>query len=242
MLIDRVTEQIRKKKNPCIVGLDPEWEKLPACYKDGARMAPEVVLSWAKDIIDVLADVLVAVKPQMAFYEVYGRDAMQPFVDMAVRQDKGLFVLVKTSNPGSVEISEARNEQGQRISGWLAEYVAGLGEKSTGVCGYSAIGAVVGATFPGEAARLRKLMEKNYFLVPGYGAQGGSAEDIVPCFCEDGLGALVSSSRGILYHYGEIPDYDGSRQKYLDTVRSQAIKMQRDVYRALKAHCAKMDW
>ena len=302
MLIDRVTEQIRKKKNPCIVGLDPEWEKLPDCYKDGNCPAPEAVLGWARDIIDALADLLVAVKPQMAFYEVYGgegvrvferivsyaherglividdskrgdigntarayayahlasdgpigadfltispflgRDAMQPFVDVAVRQGKGLFVLVKTSNPGSVEISEARNGQGQKLSDWLAEYVAGLGEKSTGTCGYSAIGAVVGATFPEEAAHLRKIMGKNYFLVPGYGAQGGSEEDIVPCFCEDGLGALVSSSRSILYHYREVPGYDGSRRQYLDIVRSQAIRMQRDVYETLKAHCTEMDW
>ena len=67
MLIDRVTEQTRKKRNPCIVGLDPEWEKLPDCYKDGTRPASEAVLRWTGDIIDTLADMLVAVKPQMAF-------------------------------------------------------------------------------------------------------------------------------------------------------------------------------
>jgi len=143
-----------------------------------------------------------------------GTDGIQPFIDVAVRDEKGLFILVKTSNPGSVEISEATNSRGETIRDWLAGFVSERGQSSMGVYGYSAIGAVVGATFPEEARKLRKTMKKNFFLVPGYGAQGGSAADVVPCFNQDGLGAIVSSSRAVLYHHTEISDYDGSRTMY----------------------------
>lgn len=294
MLIDQVVEQTRKKKNPCIVGLDPEWSKIPDCYKRESLSQPEAVLNWAVDIIDHVWDIVPAVKPQMAFYEVYGaegvrvfqkivayahgkdlivvddskrndigntakayayahlskegpinadfltvspflgRDSIRPFIDTAVQNDKGVFILVKTSNPGSSEISTARNESGEKISDWLADHVDRMGEAYVGERGYSAIGAVVGATFPEEAAQLRSIMKHNYFLVPGFGAQGGSAGDIVSCFHPDGLGAFVSSSRGILYQYLEEPDYNNSRKMYLEIVRRQAVSMQQEVYGALK--------
>ena len=83
-------------------------------------------------------------------------------------------------------------------------------------------------------------MKRNYFLVPGYGAQGGSAENIAACFHPDGLGALVSSSRGILYHYEQVEEYDGSKEMYLDIVKRQAIQMQQEVYAALKKNCKEM--
>lgn len=294
MLIDKVVEQTKKKKNPCIVGLDPEWSKIPDCYKQASLLQPEAVLNWALDVIDCVSDIVPAIKPQVAFYEVYGaegvgvfqkivayahekglivvddskrndigntarayafahlskegpinadfltvspflgRDSICPFIDIAVQNEKGIFLLVKTSNPDSVEISNARNESGVKISDWLAEYVCEMSDTYIGECGYSAIGAVVGATFPKEAVRLRNIMKNNYFLVPGFGAQGGSAGDIVSCFHEDGLGALVSSSRGVLYHYLETDDYDNSKKMYLEIVRNQATSMQQEVYTALK--------
>lgn len=127
MLIDKVVEETMKKKNPCIVGLDPEWDKIPDCYKS-------------------------------------------------------------------------------------------------------------------EAGKLRRKMKRNYFLVPGFGAQGGSARDIVSCFNEDGLGALISSSRGILYQYVGVKEYDGSREMYGKIVREQAVKMKEEVYQALKEHCSEMKY
>lgn len=297
MLIDRVVSETIKKKNPCIVGIDPEWEMLPACYKQDTLSRAEVIWEWAKDVIDAVKDIVIAVKPQMAFYEVYGADgfrvfervseyakkqglivvddskrndigntarayafahlakegpinadfltvspflgtdSMTPFIDMAVKEDKGIFVLVRTSNPGSPEIAEAVKANGENVSDWLAGYLNEAGSDCIGKSGYSALGAVVGATFPREAAELRKRMKHSYFLVPGFGAQGGSAKDVTACFHEDGLGALVSSSRGILYKYKEIGEYDGSRKMYQEIVHTQARKMQREVYEALKESC-----
>lgn len=171
-----------------------------------------------------------------------GTDSIQPFLDMAGVNEKGLFILVKTSNPGSVEISEAMNDKGEKIRDWLAEYIHTVGQDFVGKSGYSSIGAVVGATFPTEAGQLRKRMKNNYFLVPGFGAQGGSVEDIVTCFNDDGLGALVSSSRGILYKHLEMNDYDGTREMYMDIVRKQAVNMQQQVYAKLKKSCRNMEY
>ena len=293
MVIDRLVEEIKRKKNPCIVGIDPEWSKLPDCYKSAS--VTEAVLNWAIDVIDAAADIVPAVKPQMAFFEVFGEegvrvhrqivhhahsrgllvvddskrsdigntarayafahlakdgpidadfltvspflgtDSMQPFVDTAAEEGKGVFVLVKTSNPGSVQISEAINNCGEKISDWLAGWVSCVGNACVGQSGYSSVGAVVGATFPEEARRLRAIMKNSFFLVPGYGAQGGGAADVVPCFNEDGLGALVSSSRGVIYRHHEKPEYDGSRAMYRDIVRQSAAEMRGAVYGALKA-------
>ncbi len=102
--------------------------------------------------------------------------------------------------------------------------------------GYSSIGAVVGATYPQEARSLRKLMPKSYFLVPGFGTQGGSAKDILPCFNLDGLGAIVNSSRGILYtHMSDSERAACSPQEYLSSVREATLQMQQELYSALKA-------
>lgn len=302
MVIDRLAEQIRRKKNPCIVGIDPEWSKIPECYRRGECSAAESILRWSLDVVDAVSDIVPAVKPQMAFFEVHGAegirvhqevvryahsrgllvvddskrndigntarayayahlakggpidadfltvspflgtDSIQPFADVAMRDGKGLFVLVKTSNPGSVEISEAVNPQGKKISRWLAEYVHAAGERCVGASGYSAIGAVVGATFPQEAAELRKIMSSNFFLAPGFGAQGGGAKDAVPCFNEDGLGAIVSSSRGVLYHYLNEDAYDRSVPAYQDSVRAQAARMKQEVYNELKKACPGMKY
>ncbi|MBP3489204.1 MAG: orotidine-5'-phosphate decarboxylase [Roseburia sp.] len=297
MLIDRVVRETMKKKNPCITGIDPEWDMIPDCYKPDALSKAEVIWEWAKDVIDAVKDIVIAVKPQMAFYEVYGADgfrvfekvseyakkqglivvddskrndigntarayafahlakegpinadfltvspflgtdSMKPFIDMAVKEDKGIFVLVRTSNPSSSEIAEAVKANGEDVSDWLAGYLDEAGSGCIGKSGYSALGAVVGATFPREAAELRKRMKNSYFLVPGFGAQGGSAKDVTACFNEDGLGALVSSSRGVLYKYRDSKEYDGSKKMYQDIVHAQAEKMQQEVYRALKESC-----
>lgn len=153
-----------------------------------------------------------------------GTDGVKPFVDACSKDDKGLFVLVKTSNPSSGEFQD-RLIEGRPLYEWVAGKVMEWGSASMdGV--YSNVGAVVGATYPEMSKRLRKLMPNTYFLVPGYGAQGGTGEDLKHCFNEDGLGAVVNSSRGIIAAYKQDrysafgPEHFGeaSRQAVLDMV------------------------
>ena len=130
---------------------------------------------------------------------------------------------------------------GLTVSQSLAVYVAAQAERSVGKYGYSPIGAVVGATYPEEAGRLRELMPKSLLLVPGYGAQGGSAEDILPCFCPDGLGAVVNSSRGILYtHMTDAERETCTREAYLNSVHRATLTMRDELYAVLKENCTKM--
>ena len=300
MIIDWLIEDIKRKKNPCIVGIDPEWSKIPDCYKTGTESSAEALFRWATDVIDSVADIVPAVKPQMAFFEVFGPegvrvhqkvvqyahdkglavvddskrndigntakayayahlakngpinadfmtvspflgiDSLEPFIETAIQEEKGIFVLVKTSNPSSAEISEATNAHGEKIQDWLASYVHTVGMTCLGIHGYSGIGAVVGATFPEEALLLRRSMKNAFFLVPGFGAQGGGAKDVVPCFNEDGLGAIVNSSRGVLYKHLDTAQYDGTRAMYKEIVRNQACGMQQAVYNELRSHYPKM--
>ena len=132
-----------------------------------------------------------------------GTDGVKPFVDVCKAEDKGLFVLVKTSNPSSGEFQD-KLVDGRPVYELVADKVVEWGADCMDGA-YSNVGAVVGATYPEMSAILRKLMPNTYFLVPGYGAQGGTAKDLKPCFNEDGLGAIVNSSRGIIAAY-KLPD------------------------------------
>lgn len=131
-----------------------------------------------------------------------GADALQPFVDMAAQHGKGLYVLVRTSNPGGADLQELPVEQsdGQRVFQRVAALVRTLGEGHVSAeTGLSCVGAVVGATTPAALQALRGEMPDTPFLVPGYGAQGGTAADVVPAFRADGSGAVVNASRSINY-------------------------------------------
>jgi len=133
-----------------------------------------------------------------------GRDSLQPFVDVCSKYGKGVFILVKTSNPGSRDLQdETLHSTGAPLHELVAEMVAALGKDLIGERGYSAIGAVVGATFSEQASRLRRLMPQSILLVPGYGAQGGTATDAAHCFDASGVGAIVSASRSITYPHRE---------------------------------------
>ena len=170
-----------------------------------------------------------------------GSESLHPFIDVCVKNSKGIFVLVKTSNTSSGEIQDVVASDGMTISQSIAKYVSEQADTFTGEHGYSSIGAVVGATYPEDAVSLRKLMPKSYFLVPGYGAQGGGAKDILPCFNEDGLGAIVNSSRGILYtHMTNEERAQCSRQEYLLSVRTATLQMQKDIYSVLQREYPKM--
>lgn len=129
-----------------------------------------------------------------------GVDSITPYIDNCKKYDKGLFILVKTSNPNSGEFQDL-DIGGERLYERVGRTVHRLGEEVMGNRGYSKIGAVVGATHPEEAKVIRRLMPNSYFLVPGYGAQGARAKDLKGYFNEDGLGAIINSSRGIIAAY-----------------------------------------
>lgn len=133
-----------------------------------------------------------------------GSDCLNPFIESAETYAKGIFVLAKTSNPSSVDFQDL--QCGRRsLFEIVAEKVSLWGSNMVGREGYSDVGAVVGATYPREAKILRELLPRSFFLVPGYGAQGATAEDVLPCFNKDGMGALISSSRNIIFAYKQRP-------------------------------------
>ena len=156
-----------------------------------------------------------------------GTDGIKPFVDVCKEENKGLFILVKTSNPSSGEFQD-RLIDGRPLYGWVGEQVAKWGEDHMGN-DYSYIGAVVGATYPEMGKVLRKVMPKSYILVPGYGAQGGTAEGLKPYFNEDGLGAIVNSSRGIICAYKQDKYAKFGAENYADASRQAVIDMIEDI-------------
>ena len=127
---------------------------------------------------------------------------MQPFVDVAAERSAGVFVLVKTSNPGG-RVFQDLECAGRRVYEHVAEMVEKLAERTRGQCGYGAVGAVVGATYPEQLAELRRQMPHAWLLVPGYGSQGGTAKDVAGAFDARGFGAIINNSRGILFAYRE---------------------------------------
>ena len=156
-----------------------------------------------------------------------GTDGIKPFVDVCKEENKGLFILVKTSNPSSGEFQD-RLIDGRPLYEWVGEQVAKWGEDHMGN-DYSYIGAVVGATYPEMGKVLRKVMPKSYILVPGYGAQGGTAEGLKPYFNEDGLGAIVNSSRGIICAYKQDKYATFGAENYADASRQAVIDMIEDI-------------
>lgn len=157
-----------------------------------------------------------------------GSDGVKPFIKVAKEENKGMFILVKTSNPSSGEFQD-RLIDGRPLYEWVGEKVAEWGEEHMGSCGYSYVGAVVGATYPEMGKILRKVMPKTYILVPGYGAQGGKAKDLVHYFNEDGLGAIVNSSRGIIAAYKQETYAKFGPENFADASRQAVIDMQKDI-------------
>ncbi len=156
-----------------------------------------------------------------------GSDSINPFVDECVKNDKGLFVLVKTSNPSSGEFQD-RLIDGKPLYEHVASKVMEWGERSMDG-EYSNVGAVVGATYPQMSEILRKIMPNTYFLVPGYGAQGATAADLRPCFNKDGLGAIVNSSRGIIAAYKNDKYRDFGDKDFAKASREATIDMICDI-------------
>lgn len=160
-----------------------------------------------------------------------GSDGVKPFIDVCKEEKKGIFVLVKTSNPSSGEFQDQLID-GKPLYELVANKVAQWGEEHMGDS-YSYVGAVVGATYPEMGAALRKVMPKNYILVPGYGAQGGKGSDLAPFFNKDGLGAIVNSSRGIIAAYKQEKYAKFGPEAYADASRQAVLDMREDLQNAL---------
>ena len=162
-----------------------------------------------------------------------GSDGVNPFIDVCKEEKKGLFILVKTSNPSSGEFQDQMID-GRPLYELVGEKVAQWGEDCMGD-EYSYIGAVVGATYPEMGKVLRKVMPKSYILVPGYGAQGGKGKDLVHFFNEDGLGAIVNSSRGIIAAYKQEKYANYGEEAFADASRAAVEDMVADIRGALEA-------
>ena len=163
----------------------------------------------------------------------FGADGLKPFVDTAADAGKGIFVLVRTSNPSAATIQDFADASGKKFYEHIAEQVAEIGsdETLTGDSGYSCVGAVVGATYPAEAARLREIMPRQIFLVPGYGAQGASADDCAAAFKSDGAGAIVNAGRSVIYAFSR-KEYDGMDWK--KAIETAAKKFADDIRQAIE--------
>ena len=267
---DRLAAAVREKQTPVLVGLDPRAERLPGPVTPTSNSHEDVAGAYGRfcrDIIDVVAPLVPAVKPQAAFFEqlgpvgakvlgevvryardqgllvvmdakrgdigstaeayaagylgsaspwgadaltvnpYLGDDSLEPFVNHAKGNGAGLFVLVKTSNPGG-RFFQDRQCDGQKMYEHVADHVESLSVATAGECGYGIAGAVVGATSsPDELASLRKRMAHTWFLVPGFGSQGGTAAGVAPAFDDQGLGAIVNSSRAIIFAHSR-PEYE----------------------------------
>jgi orotidine-5'-phosphate decarboxylase len=285
---DLLLENIRAKDSRCVVGLDPRIDQMPDFIARESACA--AITEFHELVLEAVAGLIPAVKPQLAFYEQYGvagmqafentvraaqkrgllviadgkrndisstaeayanaylapggfdcdaltvtpylgRDSLLPFADACRKNSRGMFVVLKTSNPGSKdfedqELASTGRPLYEKIAGVLNE----LGQGLTGASGYSSVGAVIGATFPAEGRRLRALMPRAMILVPGYGAQGGSAKAAAECFNDDGLGAVVSSSRGITYGF----DPGIARDAFVRAVREKTRRMVDEINAAVK--------
>lgn len=301
MSFDRMIEKIVETQNPTVAGLDPKLEYIPSYILDGAvakygktlEAAAAALLEYNKGLIDALCDIVPAVKPQAAYYEMYGwqgvrtlaetvayvrakgmfvitdgkrndigttmeayatahlgktdvfgekaeafgadaltvngylgTDGIKPLLGVCEAEDKGIFVLVKTSNPSSGELQDQKMESGKTVYETMGEFCEHWGEAVMGKYGYSGVGAVVGATYPAQLGEMREKAPHTFFLVPGYGAQGGGADDVAPAFDKNGLGAIINSSRGIMcaWQKEKCDEHD-----YAQAARREAIRMRDEI-------------
>lgn len=160
-----------------------------------------------------------------------GIDGIKPFIEDAKKYNKGIFILVKTSNPSSGEIQDLKTEDGEHIYVKVAKLVNEWGKELIGENGYSLVGAVVGATYPRQLQNLREEMPNAYFLIPGYGAQGGNAKDIALGFDKNGLGGIVNASRSLMCAYKK-GNY--KEEEFAKATREEAIRMKEELNQAIR--------
>ena len=296
MAFDRLIENIISKQNPTVAGLDPKLDYVPASIKNACfaeygktlEGAAEALLRFNTAIIDQIHDIVPAIKPQAAYYEMYGwqgvralaqtiayaKDkgmfvitdgkrndigttmeayatahegaaeallrfntaiidqihdivpAIKPLLNVCKAKDKGIFVLVKTSNPSSGELQDLQLTDGVSVYEQMGRMCESWGAELPGKFGYSGVGAVVGATYPGQLAEMREKAPHTFFLVPGYGAQGGGANDAKNAFDKNGLGAVINSSRGIMCAWKK---QGLTEDDFAVAARNEAIRMKEDI-------------
>lgn len=155
-----------------------------------------------------------------------GTDGIIPLLDICQKRDKGIFVLVKTSNPSSGDIQDMKLENGRTVYGQMGAMCEDWGVSSIGRYGYSAVGAVVGATYPEQITKMRQNCPHTFFLIPGYGAQGGTAADLKNAFDKNGIGGIVNSSRAIMCAYKK----DGADERdYAAAAKNEAVRMKNEL-------------
>lgn len=301
MALDKLIEKIVEMQNPTVAGLDPKLSFIPEsikkeCFEKYGKTlegSAQALLMFNKKIIDEIYDIVPAIKPQVAYYEMYGwqgmkalaetieyakskgmyiiadgkrndigttmeayatahlgeteiegdmveafgsdaltvngylgSDGINPLLDVCNKKDKGIFVLVKTSNPSSGELQDLKLGD-KTVYEQMGEMCENWGESLKGKYGYSGVGAVVGATYPEMLKELREKLPHTFFLVPGYGAQGGGAEDAKYAFDKNGIGAVVNSSRGIMCAWQK---QEGMTQEdFAKAARVEAIRMREDL-------------
>lgn len=159
-----------------------------------------------------------------------GMDSIEPYLPYINNNEKGAFVLVRTSNPGAEDIEYIETKASRRVYNVVGEKVQQIGNQCLGECGYSSIGGVVGCTHADEGRELRKQLDKMFFLIPGYGAQGGKAEDVA-LYLKDGNGGVVNNSRGILLAYKKV---ENGEAQFDMAARNAAIKMRDEINQAVK--------
>ena len=306
MSFNPLIEKIIEMKNPTVAGLDPKLDYVPQyirtrCFEKYGRTlegAAEALYEFNTGLIDALCDIVPAVKPQMAYYEMYGwqgvrtfartveyakskgmyvitdgkrndigatmeayaaghlgitdidgeqiaafgadaltvngylgTDGIDPLLKVCAALDKGIFVLVKTSNKSSGELQNLPLEGGESIYGRMACMCDEWGRELPGKYGFTGVGAVVGATYPEQLTELRKAHPSIFFLVPGYGAQGGGATGLAGAFNKDGLGAVVNSSRAIMCAYKK----EGCDEAdFAGAARREALRMKDDINGAIR--------
>ncbi len=243
-LIPAVKPQIAMYEQFGLPGLTAYLETVKYCKKKGLVVIGDVkrgdIGSTSESYaiahigsIDVGGEKIKVFDEDFATVNPYlGTDGIKPFTDVCAAENKGIFVLVKTSNPSSGEFQD-RESEGKPIYQYVGEMVDKWGSDLIGKCGYSSVGAVVGATYPEIGKAMRKVMPKTYILVPGYGAQGGKGKDLVHFFNDDGLGAIINSSRGIIAAYKNEGYASFGEEGYADAARQAVIDMKEDIAQAL---------
>ena len=239
-LIPAVKPQIAMYEQFGIPGLVAFKKTVDYCKSKGLVVIGDIRSTSSAYAVGHIGKVQVGSKTYAPFDEDFvtvnpylGSDGVNPFIDVCKEEKKGLFILVKTSNPSSGEFQDQMID-GRPLYELVGEKVAQWGEDCMGD-EYSYIGAVVGATYPEMGKVLRKVMPKSYILVPGYGAQGGKGKDLVHFFNEDGLGAIVNSSRGIIAAYKQEKYANYGEEAFADASRAAVEDMVADIRGALEA-------
>lgn len=303
--MDKLIDKIKETNNPTVIGLDPRYEMIPeyirSKYEENLEGVAKAIVEFNKALIDEIYDVIPAIKPNVAFYEMYGLEGMKafeetckyakekgmlviadikrgdigstakaysnaflgktkigekeesiydvdfvtlnpylgidgikPFIEDCAKYGKGVFIIDKTSNPSSGELQDLKLENGEEVYTKVAKLVEEWGKDLRGEYGYSSISTVVGATYPKQLEDLRKVAPHTFFLIPGYGAQGGKAEDIALGFDENGIGGIVNSSRGLMCAYkSDLWKDKYTEEEFAKATRAEAIRMRDELNGAI---------